>query len=284
MAWIRRNREIMNKTIFVLLDACQYEAGTRNLGYLEHLTDCGLGAKYKVKGDLPSLSAPMYATLLTGVPAHVHGIVANETLHTLSEENVFSLCRRHGGVTGAAAYYWISELYNHSPFLMMEDRIQTETGGMIDAGIFYWEDEYPDTHLFADGEYIRRTYNPDFMMYHSMAIDYAGHAKGAGSREYEEAVAKAGHILAALMGAWRREGYQVVVTADHGINTLGIHGGTDEWQRDVPLYIFADGIRTGRFEEQYISQLNIAPLLCRLLGIPAGASMKSRLETWFLTD
>ena len=27
----------MKKTIFVLLDACQYEAGTRNLGYLEHL-------------------------------------------------------------------------------------------------------------------------------------------------------------------------------------------------------------------------------------------------------
>ena len=27
----------MNKTIFILLDACQYEAGTRNLAYLEHL-------------------------------------------------------------------------------------------------------------------------------------------------------------------------------------------------------------------------------------------------------
>ena len=45
----------MKKTIFVLLDACQYEAGTRNLGYLEHLIDYKKGAKYKVKGELPSL-------------------------------------------------------------------------------------------------------------------------------------------------------------------------------------------------------------------------------------
>lgn len=45
----------MNKTVFILLDACQYEAGTRNLGYLEHLIDYQKGAKYKVKGELPSL-------------------------------------------------------------------------------------------------------------------------------------------------------------------------------------------------------------------------------------
>ena len=42
----------MNKTIFVLLDACQYEAGTRNLAFLEHLVDYGKGAKY-TRGRAP---------------------------------------------------------------------------------------------------------------------------------------------------------------------------------------------------------------------------------------
>ena len=69
----------MRKTIFVLLDACQYEAGTRNMGYLEHLIDYEKGAKYKIRGELPSLSRPMYATLLTGLPVCMHGIAANET-------------------------------------------------------------------------------------------------------------------------------------------------------------------------------------------------------------
>lgn len=69
------------------------------------------------------------------------------------------------------------------------------------------------------------------------------------------------------------EGYQVVITADHGMNTLGIHGGTDSEQRDTPLYIFSDLVKPGRFEKEYISELNVAPLLCRLLGLPAAKDM-----------
>lgn len=263
----------MRKTIFVLLDACQYEAGTRNLGYLEHLIDYGKGAKYKVRGELPSLSRPMYATLLTGVPAYIHGIAANETVRTLQCENVFSMCQENGGTTAAAAYLWVSELYNRAPFWPERDRIQIHTGGSIDAGIYYWADEYPDSHLFADGEYLRKQYDPDFILYHSMGIDYQGHLEGAGSRKYEEAIGSAGVILSLLLEDWMKEGYQIVITADHGMNGLGLHGGTEADQRDTPLYIFSSEVKAGRFEEEYISELNVAPLLCYLLGIPAAEAM-----------
>lgn len=263
----------MDKTIFVLLDACQYTAGTKNLGYLEHLIDYKKGAKYKVKGELPSLSRPMYATLLTGLPVYRHGIAANETVRTLHCENVFSLCKAAGGTTAAAAYLWFSELYGHAPFQMAEDRIQIHTGGMIDTGIFYWDDGYPDSHLFADGEYLRKTYHPDFILYHPMGIDTQGHANGSESRGYEEAVIQMSTLLSLSLPAWLEEGYQVVITADHGMDTFGLHGGTDPIQRDTPLYIFSSQVEAGRFEERYISQLAVAPLLCYLLGIPAGKDM-----------
>ena len=68
----------MDKTIFVLLDACQYEAASKYLGYLEHMIDYNKGAKYKVLGELPSLSKPMYATLFTGLPVCKHGVTCNE--------------------------------------------------------------------------------------------------------------------------------------------------------------------------------------------------------------
>ena len=58
--------------------------------------------------------------------------------------------------------------------------------------------------------------------------------------EYEEAVAIAGHMIANLLPLWLDSGYNIVITADHGINEFGIHGGTDSPQRDVPLYIFSD--------------------------------------------
>lgn len=271
----------MNKTIFILLDACQYEAGTRNLAFLEHLVDYGKCAKYKVKGELPSQSRPIYATLLTGLPVYQHGILHNQIRKTLDVPNLFSLCKENGGVTAAAAYSWVSELFNQSPFLQERDYIQLNSGKRIDHGIFYWEDMYPDSHVVADGEFLRRAYDPDFLMVHTMYIDYIGHIHGSGSVQYENSVALAGNVIASGLPQWLKEGYNVVITADHGMNPMGMHGGTDEVQRDVPLYILSDQVQYGRFAEKYISQLDIAPLLCRLLGVSVPETMKQQIDIAF---
>ena len=263
----------MGKTIFVLLDACQFVGGTVNLGYLEHMAEYKMCARYKVKGELPSLSRPMYETLMTGLPVYRHGVTHNDCVRRSDKENIFYLCKKNGLRSGAAAYFWMSELYNHAPFDRVKDRIRMEKEGLIDYGIYYWEDIYPDTHLFADGEYIRKTYAPDFMVYHSMGIDEWGHIKGSESKEYLGAIAAIGEILSIYIPQWLDEGYEIVVTADHGMNPLGMHGGTDSVQRDTPLYIFSDKILKGRFDEAYISQLNIAPLLCHLLEIPLSDAM-----------
>ena len=51
--------------------------------------------------------------------------------------------------------------------------------------------------------------------------------------------------------------------------------------REVALYIFSDKVENGRFEENYISQLNVAPLVCKLMGVPATEGMKQELEIVF---
>jgi predicted AlkP superfamily pyrophosphatase or phosphodiesterase len=268
----------VNKTIFVLLDACQYAVGTEYLGYLEHLIDYKQGAKYRVKGELPSMSRPMYTTLMTGLPTYQHGIVSNDTVRRLECESVFSLCKQAGGTTAAAAYFWMSELFRHAPFLKPDDRIQLSPEGDIDYGIFYWDDLYPDSHLFADGEYLRKAYQPDFLMYHSMGIDEWGHLKGSESQEFKLAVLSVGDVLSRLIPQWLADGYQVVVTGDHGINEVGLHGGTTTIQTDVPLYILSDRVEKGRFDEVPIAQLNVAPLLCELLGIKKAEKMTQTLQ------
>lgn len=268
----------MGRTIFVLLDGCQYVAGSRNLGYLEHMIDYLQGAKYKVRGELPSLSRPMYETLLTGLPVYQHGITNNDIVRNSCCENIFFLCKKSGLTTAAAAYFWISELYNHVPFCKETDRIQLSSSGLIDNGIYYWDDAYPDTHLFADGEFLWNSYKPDFLMLHSMAIDHSGHIGGSGSAKYETSIALVGHILATLLPIWINNRINVVITADHGINEFGIHGGTDSIQRDTPLYIFSEVVKKGRYDDKYISQLNIAPLLCKLLEMNLSKGMISQLE------
>lgn len=268
----------MSKTIFVLLDGCGFGVGERNLGYAEHLVEQGLGAKYRVQGELPSLSRPIYETLLTGLPVCRHGINSNLVVRRSNCTSVFDLCRKNGLKTAAAAYHWISELYVKAPFNYASDRIQLHSSSIIQDGIYYFEDSYPDSHVFADAEFLRERSNPDFLLIHSMNIDDSGHRFTSDSPEYETAAAKANIVLSSCLPQWLEQGCSVLITADHGMNEAGLHGGNTPLQREAPLYLFSAGVLSGDFSGKLISQLSIAPLLCRMLGIEKSDEMKSLEE------
>ena len=135
--------------------------------------------------------------------------------------------------------------------------------------------------MFGDGEFLRETYRPDFLLFHSMNVDYWGHQKGSASPEYTQAVATVMEQISLLLPRWQADGWQVVITADHGMNAMGMHGGPTADQRTIPLYIFSPRARAGRFEEKEISQLNLAPLLCRLLELPPAQGMLTELQIHF---
>jgi predicted AlkP superfamily pyrophosphatase or phosphodiesterase len=253
------------------------------MGYLEHLIEYKKGAKFKIKSELPAMSRPMYETILTGTPVLEHSIVNNSTSKLSKESSIFSLCRENKLKTAAAAYHWISELYNKTPFDITEDRVQLNTDKNIENGIFYYEDSYPDNHLFNDAEFLRKNFNPDFLFIHSMNIDDVGHKFGNQSLEYAKAVSKADTILSMYLPKWIEQDYNIIITSDHGMNENKIHGGNSEIQRMVPLYIFANdknNIKKGEFTENEISQLSIAPLTCKLLGINKSRKMKELNKYW----
>jgi len=263
----------MEKLVFVLLDGCGWDLAGENCGFLEHMAECGKAAKYKVRSELPSMSRPLYATLLCGLPVSQHGIVNNLVSRQLAAPNVFSLCRAAGGSTAAAAYHWVCELFTVAPFSPAEHRFLLGGDGAVQNGIYYFEDDYPDSHLFADALFLTATASPDFLLVHSMNIDDTGHRYGAHSRERAAAAMKADLLLSMALPQWLAAGYRVVVTADHGMGENGLHGGNTPAQREVPLYLFGTGI-PARVVENPVSQLLVAPLLCRLLGIAPAPGMQ----------
>ena len=268
----------MGKVIFVLIDALGFEVATKHCGFLEHMAEAGQAAKYRLIGQLPSLSRPMYETLLTGLPVWQHGITANEVCRKSRVENLFSMTRKAGLVNACAGYAWLLELYGDRPlpFLLNRDRFCLEGSGDIMHGIFYNSDDYPDSHLYSDGDFLRRQYKPDFLMIHPMGVDDKGHHFGAQSREYAMQAAHSCVQIAMRWEEWQRDGYQLVVTGDHGMDFLGLHEGNEPIQRETPLYIISDKIKCGDFSNggPVFSTLDICPLLCKLLGIPAATSMK----------
>lgn len=267
----------MPRTIFVLIDGCGEAVAEKHLGYLEHLAEAGLMARYSVSGELPTSSRPIYETLLTGLPVSRHGVTSNICRQKSEYPNIFSLCRAQGLSTAAAAYFWISELYNETPFLYARHRIQTESKGAIQNGIFYFEDGYPDSHVLCDAEYLRNAFLPDFLMIHTMNIDEAGHGFGEGSREQAVCAMRLDAALSAILPVWMEEGFEIVVSADHGMDENGAHGGNQKGLRRLPLYIHSKKVRP-LIRKEPVSQLAVAPLLCEMLGVKKSEYMPELKE------
>ena len=121
-------------------------------------------------------------------------------------------------MNAAAAYGWMYELYcSGNVFDVHKDRYALESNGSIMHGIYYCEDQYPDSHVYTDAEFLRVQYCPDFLVIHPMNVDYAGHKFGAASAEYAHAGNMTVDQIAQLYEGWIADGYDLVVTADHGM-------------------------------------------------------------------
>ncbi|AOT69434.1 alkaline phosphatase family protein [Geosporobacter ferrireducens] len=263
---------MQQKVILLLIDGLHYHKGRAMMGFLEHLVESKKAWCRKIKTELPTLSRPAYEVVLTGTPAFDNGITSNYIVRRSREKSVFQIAKEKDLVTAAAAYYWFSELYNRAPFDHLQDREYEDDNGFIRWGKFYFEDDYPDSHLILDGEVLRRKYDPHFLLIHPMGLDYVGHRYGCESKEYAEKIIQMDSILSRFLPLWMELDYQVLITGDHGMNAFGQHGGTGEDERIVPLWGIGSVLENRQFPQE-ISQLCIAPLLCQLLNIPKSKKM-----------
>lgn len=268
------------KLIFILLDGLNYETAVSRMGFMQHLVEKEISRLYKIKAELPSLSRPLYETIFTGTPPYIHGVVSNVTVRRSREKSIFELAREHGLKTAAAAYYWMSELYNRAPFDLVNDREQINEELNIQYGKYYFDDAYPDSHLFIDGEILRKTYDPDFLLIHPMGIDYIGHLYGSESKEYKKKAMETDLILAEFIPQWINQGYQILVTSDHGMNQDGNHGGVEENERMVPLWAIGSCFQSEK-ELETIPQIALAPMICKILNMQISEKMIDHdLQGW----
>lgn len=260
-----------NRLVFITIDALRYDVACSHLGFMHHLIEQGLASRYQVKSELPAMSRPLYEVLLTGTPVWKNQVTHNDVVRLSHELSLFHLTKEQGLTNAAAAYYWVSELYNSAPFQVKTDRIQLNTDLPIQNGIFYFEDHYPDSHLFADAAYLLQK-EPDFLYVHSMNVDDDGHKFTGESKEYRNRVVAVDVVLAQFIPLCLELGYQVIVTADHGMTADGMHGGNTNADRDVPLFVISEKVKPGVYE-QIVPQLQLAPLACHLLSIQPSEQM-----------
>lgn len=255
----------MSKAILVVLDGLSYQVAEHALGHLQAYCAAGRGALYRLHCELPALSRPLYECILTGVTPIDSGVVHNDVVRLSTERSIFHYARDAGLRTAAAAYHWISELYNRAPFQAARDRHSETPELPIQHGHFYYEDHYPDSHLFADAESLRLRVSPDFLLVHPMNIDDAGHKHGLDSSQYRNAARRADVLLAEYLQRWLDDGYQVLVTADHGMNNDRSHNGLLPEEREVPLFVLGSAFSLDPAAKP--KQTELCGTLCELLGV-----------------
>ncbi len=264
----------MSKVILVLSDALRYDTAKANMGFLGHLVETKQAGLFKIMGELPSMSRPMYETIHTGIPSSAHGIVANSIVRLSNKPNIFQSVKGAGKVTAAAAYYWYSELYNCAPYNSIDDKEVDDERLNIQHGRFYTQDEYPDIELFNSAAHLVRKFSPDYLLLHPMGMDYHGEAFGSDSSQYRNHAIQQDAWLAPLIIEWKERGYTIFVTGDHGINADGGHGGTTPEQREVPFYWIQPNVKGRGDTGETISHLQIAPTILKLLDVPIPSTMK----------
>jgi len=264
------------KVILIVSDGMSYDAAVNGMGYLMHLVERKLASLYKVIGELPTLSRPMYETIHTGTPVSEHGIVSNRIVRRSKMSNIFELAVQAGKTTAAAAYYWYSELYNHAPYDRINDREVDDETLLIQHGRFYTPDEYPDIELFSTAGMLVRKYNPDYLLVHPSGMDYHGETFGSNTPAYRNTATRQDSLLANLIPEWMEKGYTILFTGDHGVNADGMHGGTMPDVRHVPLFIIRPGTTGEGDTNKTVSMLQIAPTICSLLSLPIPVTMKEK--------
>ena len=253
------------------------------MGNLEGWVQSGEARVWKMRSVLPSTSACCYASIHTGVPPQVHGILSNENRFRVEQPDIFSEVTKAGGKTGAVTHSYWSEFFNRFPFDLVGDIEYDEPGGPITHGRFHTMTGYngsqPDDaerrRPVRHADHADRRFGIDYGILHTCTLDSMGHRFGHDCSEMDHAVLRDGRAC------WRpscrtgcEAGYEVIVTADHGQTDRGHHGGHEDEQQDFALYYF--GKAKGPKEDTLLDQLQLAPTVLKRLGVPVPATMKAK--------
>lgn len=272
-----------NKLLLLIIDGVPWRNWRRLFGNLEGWVDSGEARVWKIRAPLPSTSASCYASIHTGVVPAIHGSTGNNHVFRLDLPDIFSEVRKAGGRTGAVTHSFWSEFFNRAPFNPVRDIEYDEPDSLsINHGRFHTMTGYghnnqatpSDPDLFATLTMLTERHAIDYGILHTCTLDSMGHRFKHECSEMDGACFVLDEQLAPYIQRWRRSGYDVIVTADHGQSDRGHHGGRGEDQQDAALYYFGDA--AGPEPDTILKLTQIAPTVLSRLGVPIPETMTEK--------
>ena len=271
----------MKKVCLILIDGLRDDTAREACSYLMSAVANREARLWTMEACLPTISAPLYETLHTGRMPSEHGLLDNEGIRESRDPSVFSEIRAAGGTSAVVGHCYFHTLFGGSPFDPFEHIEVNDLHAPIAYARYYSMDGYDaensvqpaEVDLCAQAWTLAKQHAPNYLLLHSSSCDTLGHAHTGLGAGYERQAQKVDAALGQLIPRLIAEGYQVLVTADHGMDESGNHGGDADCLRHVPLFAFTEQVRAA--QETLLDQRSVAPTILRLVGLNHPATMQA---------
>lgn len=229
----------------------------------------------KTRGVMPTVSAPNWASILSGAGPEQHGVTSNNwSLMNQGFEptakdadgyfpSIFTIIRKQMPKAITAMFYdwdWLGTFVNKK-YISKEQYIQGHV--MV-------------TSIALD--YIKKE-KPVFTFIYYGLPDETGHGKGFNTKDYYQAIndidTEIGKIVSGLQESKLAQNTTLIITSDHGGIGTG-HGGESMIELEVPWIITGPGIKKNVLLESANDDLNTAPTIARILGLKTPAEWIGR--------
>lgn len=245
-----------------------------NMGYLmRHGTYSNV-----TRTHMPSVSAPNWATIITGMPPEKSGVYDNDwTPNSASPPNitVFEMPPANG-VGKIPEPMWTS-IKNQNPNM---------TTGVYNSWpwINYLAQQDVDYHVqskiendvYIMGKVIETVLlhnQTNLIFIHLNEVDASGHETYWGSPAYYDAVKAIDIFLGKLLKLLDWDRTTMLVTADHG-GMGSSHGYFNEVTMYVPSIFYGHKICQGKYLTEYIDNTYFAPTMMHAIGLTPGPYME----------
>lgn len=219
--------------------------------------------------DLPSMTLPNHATMLTGLVSDRHGLILNFDIPGKIPQKTLFEYAKAAGLRGGF-YATKSKL----SFLAKPESLEVIEINGIPRDVV--DRMLPE--ISPDGL--------DVFFLHIRSPDSTGHRAGWMSPEYFDAVAEAdtliGSVVKAAQADKTRDTY-IIVTADHGGSGMN-HFVNNKFNRTIPWIANGPGITAGKVIDGTVTVADTMPTALWLLNVPVPSGLSGRAIKSLLDD
>lgn len=268
---------LTERVLLIIVDGVRLDA-SMEMRKLQELAR--RGASGAVRTGVPSLSHPSRAVIVTGAWQEVNGVTNNSRFEPPAVDSLFSIGMRVGiPAAVAGSPFWRNAFGDHLDAGRTRLHDQKLHFGATPEELIAWQDQT----CREDLDFLSR-HRDGLVVVGLTAADSAAHDFGGRSEEYLRVAGAVDACIGSFVNAFDDGRTTLIVTSDHGhidFRGHGGHGGLEQEVINVPLVLAGRAIRSAVGWQA--NQVDIAPTVCALLGLPFPATNQGSI-LWQLLD